>query len=108
MKDKNLTKYLSQIPVILLITGLTSCGPYDIPSTRCDDIRRNWTGDSMPTVIGIEAKILKISNVSEISRSDTRLVCDGTALLSQGGEINITMEAYEDSDGDRFYRIQRD
>ena len=52
-------------------------------------------------------RVLKIySGTTELSRSDNRLSCIGTALLNGGSEVSITYEYFIDRDGDAFIRYE--
>ncbi len=49
-----------------------------------------------------QSKILKISNVEEVSHTVDRLTCKGTASLGNGGQRDGKFSSYQDSDG-RFF-----
>ncbi|MEB3290399.1 MAG: hypothetical protein VKI82_10820 [Leptolyngbya sp.] len=50
--------------------------------------------------------IIKIYEPTEVSKSDTELVCTGQANWSDGDETGLTYRFYVDSDGDAFIEYE--
>ncbi|MDE0446336.1 MAG: hypothetical protein OXH96_06640 [Spirochaetaceae bacterium] len=53
------------------------------------------------------AKILKVSEVEEVSRSETLLLCRGSAKWSRGEDSYVEFHWEKDSDGDAFIGYKR-
>jgi len=78
----------------------------EISQIRCEDISTIAKGQELQNAFGFSFSVMKISNVRVTRRNSTRLVCSGSAKLSDGRTSTLTMEVYDDSDGDRFYEFR--
>ena len=98
--------YLAGFMILLLACLFTGCVPVPASEMDCDDIANQAEGEVLTNNFGAEFKILKVRNVSQVSRNDTKLVCEGDAMMSLGDDSNLTMTYEQDSDGDWWLKME--
>ena len=98
--------YLAGFMILLLACLFTGCESVPASEMDCDDIANEAEGEVLTNAFGAEFKILKIRNVSEVSRNDTKLVCEGDAMMSNGSDDTLIMTYEQDSDGDWWLKME--
>ena len=100
--------YLASFMVLLLVWLFTGCESVSVPVSEkdCDDLASQAKGKVLTNNFGGENEILKVRNASEVSRNDTKLACEGDAMMSQGGDLTLIMTYELDSDGDGWFGIE--
>ena len=91
-----------------LLALMIGCTEQTASEIDCKELAEHWKGKGMKNMFGMETKILKISNPTLVSRSETELECRGNALMDNGGESAVTMSYFQDSDGEWWSKISAD
>ena len=73
----------------------------------CESISPHIVKLSEETEGPFSAKILKVSEVEEVSRSETLLLCRGSAKWSRGEDSDVEFHWEKDEDGDAFIGYKR-
>ena len=106
-----------RIPIILtslivLMSLVISCADHqNVPpwERSCESIAENeWLGKTVTNSFGRDSKILKISNIREISRSETKIQCRAHSTMSKGKNLDFTFTLSKDSDGDWWHSSESD
>ena len=87
---------------------MIGCTEQSASEIDCKELAAHWKGEKMTNMFGGETKILKISNPTLVSRSETELVCRGNAMMDRGDESAVTMSYFQDSDGEWWSKINAD
>ena len=83
--------------------GLTS-----IEDTTCEDFQKKAKGAKLKNLVGVEFKVLKVSNSREISRTKDKLVCIGDLRLDNGvSNTKLRMEL-RNEDGKFWYQYKQE
>ena len=108
MNSKALLAVLFLSLTALLTLG-TDEGDCETSTTieSCDDLVPRIIKLSEENEGPFSARILKLSDVEEVSRSDSELLCKGKAKLSRGGDDDIEFHWERDEDGDQFIGYSR-
>ena len=92
----------------LLVFALAGC-EFELGSgitQNCDSLREDIVELSERDRAARGYAIIKIYEPTEVSKSDTELVCTGQANWSDGDETGLTYRAYIDSEGDAFIEYE--
>ena len=87
--------------IATLMVLATGCSP-DISTQSCAELTRQVIQASEEQKNPFAPVILKITEVEEISKTDTRLDCYGAARMDNGLQIGLLFRLEEDVDGDFF------
>jgi hypothetical protein len=97
----------------LALAGILACAlagcEFEFGSTitqDCDSLREDIVELSERDRAARGYAIIKIYEPTEVSKSDTELVCSGRANWSDGDETGLTYRAYIDSEGDAFIEYE--
>ena len=94
-------KMLGCVVVIAILVGVLAIAcSTPLSELDCGDIVDNAV-DASDNTGPFRSEILHISNVSEISHTDDRLTCRGTALLGNGRSVDVKFQSWVD-DGKQF------
>jgi len=72
----------------------------------CNDLANNVKGMELSNNLGKKFKILKIYGAKQTSKSETELICTGTAKFNSGDDKKVKLSIVEDEDGDRFFGVE--
>jgi hypothetical protein len=92
--------------VLVLSWLLIGCTSIPASELDCDDVASHAEGGVLTNAFGAEFKILKVRNAIEVSRNDTKLVCEGDAMMSNGSDDTLMMTYEQDSDGDWWLKME--
>lgn len=82
-------------------------GTTEFADMNCDDISSIAKGKELKNLIGATFKIIKVSNVVQISKSRKNLICSGQAMFDNAQTSKIKMTVFKDEDGDIFYQFEK-
>lgn len=80
--------------------------PTDVTSYDCAKLANYFEGRNLQNVFGGSFKVLEITNVQKISRTDDRLRCHGTVLLSNGDKRRMSLQVYTSEKDRTLYEIR--
>ena len=70
----------------------------------CVKLAKEIEGEELQNAFGMKTKVMKVSDVKQLSRSETELTCNGIAMLNTGKE-KMNFSYFSDSDGDWFMQM---
>ena len=88
--------------LMTLAMGCEALASPDISTQSCVELTRQVIQASEEQRNPFAPVILKISEVEEISRTDTKLDCYGAARMDNGLQIGLLFRLEEDVDGEFF------
>ena len=80
--------------------------PTDVTSYDCERLANYFEGRSLQNIFGGSFKVLEINDVQTISRTEDRLRCHGTVMLSNGSRRRMSMQVYKSEKGRTLYEIR--
>ena len=73
----------------------------------CESIAENeWLGNTLTNAFGRDSKILKLSNIREVRRSETKIQCRAHGKMSKGSNLDLIFTLAKDSDGGWWHEIE--
>ena len=89
--------------LILIMFALTSCELLEptLPET-CEELAPDIVNLSQEQTNPLSITILKLYDIKEVTKTDSRIECIGDASIGSGDNLAIEFQAYSDQDGDVF------
>ncbi|MCY3784556.1 MAG: hypothetical protein OXG79_12350 [Chloroflexi bacterium] len=90
---------------VAVAVALIGCGELALKTTadvQCEDLIPDVVRISEENKHPLRPTILKVYDAKEVSRSSSRLECEGSAKTSFGDDQPLIFYLEEDADGDRF------
>ena len=81
--------------------------PLTIDNYDCDDVASEVKNQEFRNAFGAVYKVILVRESIEIERSDTKLSCQMTSLLSNGNEVSM-ISGFEEIDGEIYIRSSID
>lgn len=78
----------------------------DISAYDCDRLARYFEGRSVQNLFGAESRVLEINNLTEIFKSGDRVRCNATAVLSNGRNQRVSLQAYQSETGRTLFELE--
>ncbi len=96
--------------VIVLMVLVISCANHqNVPpwERSCESIAKNeHLGNTLTNAFGRESKILKLSNIREVTRSETKIQCRARGRMSIGDDLDLIFTLAKDPDGGWWHNIK--
>jgi len=93
--------------LVIIVFALTGCEVLDavlevsVPET-CEKLAPDIVTLSEEQTNPFSITILKIYDIKEVTKTDSRIECTGDASIGSGDRLPIEFQAYSDQDGDVF------
>ena len=88
-------------------TGYT-IGSKNINELSCqEDIKKMAEGKELKNAFGLTFSIIKVKNITELSKSEKSITCLGDAMFDNAVESKLLMKVFEDTDGQIMYQFEQ-
>ena len=88
-------------------TGYT-IGSKNINELSCqEDIKKMAEGKELKNSFGLTFSIIKVKNITELSKSEKSITCLGDAMFDNAVESKLLMKVFEDTDGQIMYQFEQ-
>ena len=77
----------------------------DISAYDCDRLARYFEGRSVQNLFGAQSRVLEITNLTEIVKSEDRVRCNAAATLSNGRTQRVRLQVYKSESGRTLFEI---
>ena len=99
--------------MIILVCSMMGCNLYyislgEVSEADCDAVREFVIGTKFKNIFGNESKLVDAYNMTEVSHTETELICKGEAKMTGFGKENRSIRVVyaEDGNGDKYHDIE--